>query len=82
MYKSTCLKQSLVLYHFLRGLGIDVDICFGVRYKDQLSDGKVRRKLEGHAWLLHNGEVFQEKDTFLAQRYKAVCCFPQREQIV
>jgi hypothetical protein len=32
IYKSTCLKRSLILYHFLRKLGINVHIFFGVKY--------------------------------------------------
>lgn len=75
IFKSTCLKRSLVLYHFLRRLGIGVHVCFGARYKEELRTLDVKR-LEGHAWLLYNGNVFLEKNPEIAKTYKITYCFP------
>jgi hypothetical protein len=82
MNKNTCLKRSLVLYHFLRKLGINVHICFGVRYKEKLADRESQKKLEGHAWLLYNGDIFLERNVEMAKTYKVTYCFPEeKEQI-
>ncbi len=77
IYKSTCLKRSLVLYQLLRKSGIDVHVCCGVRYNDKLSGSEVEKKLEGHAWLLHNGEIFLEKNIEEIKTYKMTYCFPE-----
>jgi hypothetical protein len=77
IYKSTCLKRSLVLYHLLRKSGIDVHVCFGVRYKDRLPGRGTGKKLEGHAWLLYNGEIFLEKNVEETKTYKTTYCFPE-----
>jgi hypothetical protein len=81
MYKTTCLKRSLVLYHFLRKSGINVHICFGVRYNGQLPLEDARKKLEGHAWLLYDGKVVLEKDVSLPQGYKAMYYYPEEKAI-
>ncbi len=78
MYKGTCLKRSLVLYYLLRKLGINVHICFGVRYKRELSDKEVERALEGHAWLLYNGDIFMERNPETTKTYKITYCYPER----
>ncbi|RJQ18902.1 MAG: lasso peptide biosynthesis B2 protein [Nitrospiraceae bacterium] len=76
IYRRICLKRSLVLYHFLRKYGIDVHICFGVRYK-KASDGETKKELEGHAWLLHDGNIFLEKNPAEEiNTYKMTYCFP------
>ena len=77
IYKSTCLKRSLVLYQLLRKSGIDVHVCFGVRYNDKLSGRETGKKLEGHAWLLHKGEIFLEKNVEETKTYKVTYCFPE-----
>jgi len=77
VYKSTCLKRSLTLYHFFRRLGIDVQICFGVRRKKDSPDLTGNQDIEGHAWLLNNGEFFRETNTESAQAYKITYCFPE-----
>jgi hypothetical protein len=78
IYKTKCLKRSLVLYHFLRKIGINVNICFGVRYGEE--GGK--KKLDGHAWLVYNGDIFLEKNVQMTKTYKVTYCFPEvREQI-
>lgn len=49
MLKPTCLKKALVLYGLLRRRGIEVDLVVGVR--------KAEGRLEGHAWVKHDGQV-------------------------
>lgn len=75
VYKPTCLKRSLVLYHFLRETGINVHICFGVKFSGQSSLEVTRKKLEGHAWLLYNGNIFLEKNTLITQSFKPIYYF-------
>lgn len=84
IYKTTCLKRSLVLYNFLRKFGINVHICFGVKYNEKLADREApKKKLEGHAWLLYNGNIFLERNIEMAKTYKVTYCFPERkDQIV
>jgi len=77
VYKSSCLKRSLTLYHFLRKLGIDIQICFGIRYKKFFAGGGGKKKIEGHAWLLHNGEVFLEPNEEMIITYKMTYFFPE-----
>ncbi len=77
VYKTTCLKRSLVLYQLLRKSGINVHVCFGVRYNDKLPGRETRKKLEGHAWLLYKGEIFLEKNAEEAKTYKVTYCFPE-----
>ena len=76
IYKSICLKRSLILYHFLRQLGIKVHICFGVKYNEALTDKEAKKKLEGHAWLLYKGDIFLEKNIEAAKTYQMTYCFP------
>jgi hypothetical protein len=77
VYNNTCLKRSLTLYHFFRRLGIDVQICFGVRRKKDSPDLTGNQDIEGHAWLLNNGEFFRETNTESAKAYKMTYCFPE-----
>lgn len=69
--ENTCLKRTLVLYHFLRKMGMDVQVCFGVKYE-------ARKKLEGHAWLLYHGDIFLERNTEVTKTYKQTYCFPDK----
>ena len=80
MFKSTCLRRSLVLYHFLRRAGVNVQICFGVRYKGELQKEEFSRELEGHAWLLYKGEIFLERNAGIVNEYAVTCRFPERER--
>lgn len=73
--ENTCLKRTLVFYHFLRKMGMDVQVCFGVKY-DTLSDSEAQRRLEGHAWLLYHGDIFLERNTEVTKTYKQTYCFP------
>lgn len=75
--ENTCLKRTLVLYHFLRKMGMDVQVCFGVKY-NTLSDSKTQKRLEGHAWLLYHGDIFLERNTEVTKTYKLTYCFPDK----
>ena len=75
--ENTCLKRSLVLYYYLRRLGIEVRICFGVKYNDDLSNMEDGNKLIGHAWLIYNGAIFLEKDAAETMTYKMTYSFPE-----
>lgn len=48
IFHPTCLKKSLILYHFLRKAGMNVVIHFGVK--------KNGCALDGHSWITKNGE--------------------------
>ncbi len=50
-----CMKQSLVMYHFLRSENYPVSLIFGVA---KTADGDI----DGHAWICLNGEPFGEID--------------------
>jgi hypothetical protein len=76
-YKNKCLKRSLILYYYLRKLGMNVHICFGVRHNSQTLNGKSKEKLEGHAWLLYNGDIFLETNIAETKTYKMTYCFPE-----
>jgi hypothetical protein len=52
-----CLRRSLVRYHFLRRVGIDVDVQFGARFVG----GKPDRQVTGHAWLTQDGQPYYEE---------------------
>jgi hypothetical protein len=73
--QNNCLKRSLVLFHFLRKSGIDVQLCLGVRYRVD-PDRLPGDALEGHAWLLHNGNTFLEKRAAVTKTYRVTYCFP------
>jgi hypothetical protein len=77
IYRNICLKRSLVLYHFLREYGIHVTLCFGVRYNNEGPHGAEGKKMEGHAWLLHNGDIFLEKNAEETKKYKMTYCYPE-----
>ncbi len=51
--KNPCLLRSLVLFRLFRKAGLDVQIHFGVKKNLSL--------LEGHSWLLLNGNVLLEQ---------------------
>jgi hypothetical protein len=76
IYKPKCLKRSIILYHYLRQAGISVYICFGVRLNDRNTDMLSTERLEGHAWLLHDGQIFLEKDIEMTKTYKMTFRFP------
>jgi Transglutaminase-like superfamily len=53
MIRPNCMKQSLVLFHFLRQWGAPVTIHFGAATRDGA--------LEGHCWVELAGHPFGEK---------------------
>lgn len=53
MIRPNCMKQSLVLFHFLRQWGAPVTIHFGV--------AKPHDALEGHCWIELAGQPFGER---------------------
>ena len=75
IYRHSCLKRSLVLYHFLRKSGINVSIRVGVRYVGTLPYGE-DKKLEGHAWLVCGDEYYLENNIEEAKTCKVIYCFP------
>ncbi|MGH7801226.1 MAG: lasso peptide biosynthesis B2 protein [Thermodesulfobacteriota bacterium] len=75
IYKAICWKRALVLYHFLRKAGLNVQICFGVR----LPNIEAKDELEGHAWLIYNGGVFLERDIEMTKTYKATYSYPETD---
>ena len=77
VYRGTCLNRSLTLYHFFRRLGIDIQICFGIRYKKNFYNTMGKQKIEGHAWLIHNGDFFLESNSEMTRTYKMTYCFPK-----
>ena len=77
IYQNTCLKRSLVLYHFLQRVVADIHICFGVRLKEDSSIQDRAKGLEGHAWLIHHGEIFLEGHPDITSTYAVTYCFPE-----
>ena len=51
-----CLRRSLLRYHFLREVGLPVNIVFGARLKDSQEGGSIG----GHAWLTLDGSPYYE----------------------
>ena len=76
VWKRTCLKRSLVLYHFLRHVGMPVHICFGVRVPQTAGKQEALSRLEGHAWLMHEGGLFLENDPDMTRTYMETYRFP------
>jgi hypothetical protein len=76
VYRNTCLKRSLILYHFLRKQGTDVQICFGINYKKDIPLTE-RKEMEGHAWLLLNGDIYLEANPEIPKNYTTTYCFPE-----
>ena len=76
IWKSTCLKRSLLLYRFLNKIGVNVQICFGVKYNKSMISKDSASSIDGHAWLCLNGEIFLERNIEMAREYKVTYCFP------
>jgi hypothetical protein len=53
MVKSGCLTRGVTLYRFLRRLGADVSLRFGV--------GPMNGKMSAHCWIVYRGEPLAEK---------------------
>jgi hypothetical protein len=76
IWRTTCLKRSLLLYRFLKKMGMNVQVCFGVKFTKGMISNDKNRNLDGHAWLLLNGEIFLEKNIDMVREYKITYCFP------
>ena len=53
-----CLRRSLVRYHYLRPLGLPLELKFGAKLLGQPE----KRGLTGHAWLTLHGHPYHEAD--------------------
>ena len=82
IWRNTCLKRSLLLYHFLNKIGVKVKICFGVKYYNNMISKNLKDSLEGHAWLLLNGEIFLERNIEIVDKYAVTYCFPNFQRQV
>jgi len=51
-----CLRRSLVRYHYLRPLGLPLEVKFGAKLLGQPE----KRGLTGHAWLTNHGQPYHE----------------------
>lgn len=71
VFRGSCLKRSLVLFKFLRRIGINVDINFGVNKNRAMNNLK-----HGHAWLTLDGKLFFPKEEFL-EHYQFCYKFPE-----
>ncbi len=52
-YRYSCLRRSIVLYHFLRAEGVPVMINFGVQWQGE--------RLLGHSWLTLDKSLYLEE---------------------
>jgi hypothetical protein len=79
MFRRNCLRRSIVLYHLCRNVGLDVDICLGVRRKDQIAHKfDAKSDLDGHAWLVYQGRPVFERNALSIQSYTVTYCFPEQ----
>ena len=67
LFKKTCLKRSLVLYHFLRLYNCLVNIHIGVR-NDQSN-------IAAHSWLTLNGRIVGDSEEKV-QEYVPIFIYP------
>jgi hypothetical protein len=58
-YKYSCMRRSIVLYHFLRSYGVAVIIHFGAKW-----DGPA---LAGHSWLTLDEEILLDSHDNVGQ---------------
>lgn len=69
--KNSCLKRSLLLYHFLRKHGAEVSIHFGVK--------KIDGYLAGHSWLTQNGNLLADKERY-GEVFTPIVSYPETVQ--
>lgn len=62
-YKATCLPQSLLLWHYLRGHGYPAELRIGV--------GKPQGVFAAHAWVELDGRVLNDRPD-VGERYAVV----------
>jgi hypothetical protein len=74
IFRSSCLKRSLILYHFLKQGGLPLQINFGVRKLAQNSKARVPL-LDGHGWLSLGGQTYLEKGE-PQKAFKLIYSFP------
>jgi len=79
VYKRNCLKRSLILYHFMRRTGIDVQLCLGVKTNQISETLRTSNNLNGHAWLVLNGQPWQEHESIATETYTVTYRFPEIE---
>lgn len=58
-YRYSCLRRSLLLYHFLRYYQVPVLINFGVKWEGE--------RLTGHSWLTLDDELYLEPEEKASQ---------------
>lgn len=74
IFKTSCLRRSLVLYHFLKQTGLPLQINFGVRKLAQ--NPKPRWPLlDGHGWLSLRGQSYLERGE-PQREFKPIYSFP------
>ena len=76
IWRATCLKRSLLLYRFLNRIGMNVQVCFGVKFNKSIISQDQNKNFEGHAWLLLNDEIFLERNIEMVRGYKITYRFP------
>ncbi len=54
--KNPCFVRSLILYDRAKKIGFDVQLVVGFRKNEKIS---------GHAWILLNGELFCDQESFV-----------------
>lgn len=69
-----CLRRSLLRYHYLRPLGLPLQLKFGAKLLGSLE----KRGLTGHAWLTLNGQPYHEVDENW-QGFTVMFTWPQTE---
>ncbi len=62
-----CMLKSLILFRYLRLMGMDIRIAFGVKY--------VMEELKGHAWLVYNERHFLEQED-PSSEYEVMLVYP------
>jgi hypothetical protein len=73
IFRTSCMKRSLVLYHFLNRAGLPLQINFGVRKSVQgVQQWPV---LDGHGWLSLKGRSYSEKGD-PQEVFKLIYSFP------
>jgi len=69
MFRSSCLKKGLTLYHFLPQAGLRPRIRFGV-------EKPADNILNGHCWLEIGGQLYMENEA-VRTVYTVVYSYPE-----
>ncbi len=78
VFRKSCLKRSLVLFHFLKKSGLPIQINFGVRKLAQNPE-HTWPLLDGHGWLSLGGRTYSEKGE-PQSKFKLIYSFPPLPQ--